>query len=291
MMNPLEMENFKPYGIGNPAPWSAMSGYHVPKDLADVWNNQLATETVTNELSNKPRYDIDGRRYGNTLSDDMISIKNQGRVNTHTPESYNYWGHGTETALGLQPEDYHEVPVIDNKPVLNDQQILNGMYPGMLQDFRGRAVSRQKNVTGDSNDWWVDYEDEPLGFQDEWEPDAYLLTEYLKQRDYKDNQQTKYDLSTDNPWGNTVRDDMFAIKNGNWHDWGEQDIRYDAHWDPYLKELVNYNRLSPAQLTQLAKMGVNRPDVDYIDEYNNANSQLNDLMYLYQNLLEQGKIK
>lgn len=32
--------------------------------------------TIQKELANVPRYDIDGRRYGSTLTDDMISIKN-----------------------------------------------------------------------------------------------------------------------------------------------------------------------------------------------------------------------
>jgi len=285
MMNPLEMENFKPYGIGNPAPWSAMSGYITQAEKDAKASQQVLADTISNELANKPRYDITGERYGNTLSDDMFSIKNPRLVDKHTPETYNYWERGPQT---VEPQ---EIPVIDQKPQINPQQILNGMYPGILEDFRDRAVSRQKNITGDSNDWWVDYEDEPWGFQDEWDPDTYLLAEYEKQRDYKNTQQIIRDLSTDKRYGDTIRDDMFAQKNGSWHNPGEQDIRYDANWDPYLGEVVNYNMLSPAQLTQLAKMGVNRPEVDYIDKNNNANGKLIDLMYLYQNLLEQGKIK
>jgi len=35
-------------------------------------------QNIINELSNRPRYDLDKRRYGNTLSDDMFAIKNPG---------------------------------------------------------------------------------------------------------------------------------------------------------------------------------------------------------------------
>ncbi|MBO4781257.1 MAG: hypothetical protein J5522_02580, partial [Lachnospiraceae bacterium] len=46
--------------------------------------------TIQKELANVPRYDIDGRRYGSTLTDDMISIKNPKIGNRHTPVSYDY---------------------------------------------------------------------------------------------------------------------------------------------------------------------------------------------------------
>lgn len=56
----------------------------------EPWGKANKT-TIQNELANKPRYDIDGRRYGNTLTDDMISIKNPQIGNRHTPVSYDYF--------------------------------------------------------------------------------------------------------------------------------------------------------------------------------------------------------
>ena len=56
-----------------------------------------------------------------------------------------------------------------------------------------------------------------------------------------------------------------------------QNPRYDANYDYYTGTLVNYDRLSPAQLTQLAKIGVERP----IMEEDDASADLMGLVNLY----------
>ena len=61
---------------------------------------------------------------------------------------------------------------------------------------------------------------------------------------------------------NSIREDVRYIRsNGRTkHSPGEQWLRDEAEYDPYVDTIVNYNMVSPAQLEQLVNMGVNRPE-------------------------------
>ena len=67
----------------------------------------------------------------------------------------------------------------------------------------------------------------------------------------------------------SIREDVRYIKSGGRtkHSEGEQWLRDDAEYDPAVDTLVNYKRLSPAQLELLLKMGVNRPESEDLMNY------------------------
>lgn len=210
-------------------------------------------ETVQNELANKPRYDITGERYGNTLSDDMIYMKNprtytEDIPDKHTPESYEYFAQpkGNAGAGAYIPTTY-------------DLPVLNGNYT--YQNEGDRPFGRKKNVTDSDKEWYVG--------EDVWE---FLDSpgEVINYYDALRNLAQIDQLSTEG-----VRYEKFGQAPVS------QDPRYDANYDYYTDSLVNYNRLSPAQLTQLAKMGVNRE----ITEENDASADLMGLVNLYRRKL------
>lgn len=246
------------------------------------------------ELQNRPRYDLDGRRYGNTLSDDMFSIKNPQRENQHTPESYGYLNtdYIEEKPVTLEPvlNTQNQVPLpVLNKPV-DFSSFLGNVMP---RDFRDNAVSRKKTVT------------EGLPFQttsiygDDWSlvDDALEFPEYYDQavvdwaegqRAAREAEQRRYDLSTEG-----MRDDMYYQQVPDQRE-PVFSARREAEWDPYLGTDVNYGAMSPQTMIQLAKMGVNRPKIedDYTRQFGeNANGTYQSLLDSYRLALENGWIK
>ena len=232
-------------------------------------------QTAINELANKPRVDIDNRRYGNTLSDDMFALKNpQIRPNQHTPQSYAYLN------------DNQVSPSYAMAPAAGWDSIMGNTYPSVNHsavsgDFRANAPIRKKNIgEGDSLPWEV-YKDWGL-MDDILEfPDNYTQEQAewaLNKRDEEINRNKVNDLGT-----NGIREDMRYQRTGAEREPVEQSPRYDAEWDSYLNALVNYQALSPATIQQLANMGVNHPEIvdnRPLDE-DSANSYLNYLIKAY----------
>ena len=258
-------------------------------------------QNIINELSNRPRYDLDKRRYGNTLSDDMFAIKNPGRANQHTPETYDYLN-----------QTYYDKPVEPMTPVLGWDSVIPTLNPPgvtenkpqvafqsllaqkMPKDFRDNAVSRKKLVGGDSKDWEVRSDDWSL-LDDILEfPDAYTQEQLQwaeDRRDQIENRNKVNDLSTA-----ALKEDMRALNTGSDRPSQDMSSRRDAEYDPYLSEVVNYNAMSPTTMEQLAKMGVNRPTRDqyeelglpYTDLDDDANESLRGLIWLYRYAMENG---
>ena len=245
------------------------------------------------ELQNRPRYDLDGRRYGNTLSDDMFSIKNPGRDSQHTPESYNYLDteYVTEKPVTLEPvlNTQNQVPL----PVLNKPEDFSSLLGNVMPtDFRDNGVSRKKNITEGLpfqtrpiyEDW--NLIDDAIEFPEYYDQAVYEWAE--AQRAENEARQRENDLSTEG-----MREDLAYQRTG-----AERDpsfaFRRDAEWDPYLETDVNYNAMSPQTMIQLAKMGVNRPDVedDYTRRFGeNANGTYQTLLDSYRLALANGWIK
>lgn len=201
--------------------------------------------TVQNELANKPRYDITGERYGNTISDDMISIKNP-RVDRHAPESYKYFAQPKGNA-GVMTQEAPEPQPLSNVSV-NPH-----IFPWNRLE---RPIGRKKTigegegvVTGDSAWEYLD-------------PPGEVLSYFEALRNIAQANQ----LSTD-----SAREEKFGKVPT------KQDPRYDANYDYYLETPVNYNLLSGAQLAELAKMGVDRP----IETEYDASADLMGLVNLY----------
>lgn len=207
-------------------------------------------KTIAGELSNKPRYDIDGRRYGNTLTDDMLSIK--GGKN-HAPESYGYWNEESvpqqPTEYGAVRPDYTSEGLVSRKKFYGEGKGIGNVYDGLLD-------------------------------REMLEDDTYLpydtLTALLDRRDKNMANDRVQDLSTEamqnEKFGRAV-DDMYP--------------RFDAERDPYLDALINYQALSPATVGMLYQMGVNRPD-DGVAGIENASETLNGLISLYKFAVENG---
>lgn len=235
------------------------------------------SQTVINELANKPRRDIDGQRYGNTLSDDMFAIKNPS-LDRHTPESYDYFNQPVK-----EPEEVWEPAAGWNLPTLDKDVSLEQSLARRYPLFRGNdLVSRQKNVTGDSLPWEVyrdwSLTDDILEFPDDYSQEQIDWAEGL--RDKKEAAQRINDLSTeglrDEKFGD-VPTDMSAYR--------------DAEYDPYLGTLVNYNAMSPRTMEMLAKMGVNRPQIEdesTLQSGENGNSTYNSLLELYRLAIQNG---
>ena len=209
--------------------------------------------TVQNELANRPRYDITGERYGNTLSDDMIYQKNprtykEDFSNKHTPESYDYFAQpkGNAGAGAYTPTTY-------------DLPVLNGNYT--YQNEGDRPFGRKKSVTEDGSG--IELGEDVWEFMD---PPTEVVNYYDALR-------------------NLAQIEQLSTEGERYEKFGQapvsQDPRYDANYDYYTGSMVNYNRLSPAQLTQLAKMGVNRP----IMEEDDASADLMGLINLYRRKL------
>ena len=240
------------------------------------------------ELQNRPRYDLDGRRYGNTLSDDMFSIKNPGRASQHTPESYNYLDtdYVEEKPTTLEPvlNTQNQVPL----PVLNKPENFSALLGNVMPtDFRDNGVSRKKNITAGLpfqarpiyDDWSLI--DDALEFPDYY--DQAVVDWAEAQRAKQDAAQRRYDLSAEG-----LREDMRG------EDRDQSMSPSTAEWDPYLETDVNYGAMSPQTMIQLAKMGVNRPNVedDYTRQFGeNANGTYQSLLDAYKLALANGWIK
>ena len=204
--------------------------------------------TVQNELANKPRYDITGDRYGNTVSDDMFYLKNPRTYKEdlpvkHTPESYEYFAQPKGNAgTGAYMPSTYDLPAVE------------GSYT--YQNEGDRPFGRKKNVT-EGKDWWTG--------ENVWE----FLDAPTEVVNYYDALRRM------------AQADQVSTSGAMAEKFGEaptrEDPRYDANYDYYTDSLVYYNRLSPAQLTQLAKMGVNRE----VTEEDDASADLMGLINLY----------
>lgn len=241
-------DDFKPYTLYNNPIGVLNGGFSEIKDTEDYWEKKA--RIAQTELANKPRYDIEGdKRYGNTLSDDMFSIKNPAnRRNAHAPESYDYTSKPTEPLPVFQPKE----EVAPQSPDFSS--LLGNVMP---TDYREGIVGRKKNVTGDGLDWDLDREwglvDDALEYEAGVDADTYDYLAQLQQ--YNALQNTINDLGTD-----SLREDMRYQRSGDPRESEDWIIRRGAEYDPYLETLVNYNRLSPQTKEQLVKMGVNRPE-------------------------------
>ena len=221
------------------------------------------TQTAINELANKPRQDINGQRYGNTLSDDMFSIKNPSLPDRHTPQSIEYFN---QPSIDSTPTEMAPAAGWNPLPVLENSNL----------------ISRKKNVTGDSLPWEV-YKDWGLT-DDILEFPEYYTHEQLDWasalRDKREAEQRVNDLSTEG-----IRSEQFGNAPTDMSSYR------DAEYDPYLGTNVNYSAMSPRTMEILAKMGVNRPSVEdeeslRLDE--NGSDTYNSLLNLYRLAIENG---
>ena len=221
------------------------------------------SQTAINELANRPRQDITGERYGNTLSDDMFSIKNPNLPDRHTPESYEYFN---------QPV----VPEV-NTQAWEPAAGWNGPLPVLNPNF----ISRQKFV-GESaapltvnKDWGL--VDDIMEFPEDYTDEQFAWAE--GQRDKRETAQRINDLSTEG-----LRNEQFGNAPTT------QSPYRDAEVDTYLDNLVNYDALSPATIEQLVKTGVYRPP--HYDPYNtgepDASDHLMELINAYKWAMENG---
>ena len=221
------------------------------------------SQTAINELANRPRQDITGQRYGNTLSDDMFSIKNPNLVNRHTPESYEYFNQPTVPETNTQawePAAGWNGPL----PVLNPNFISRRKFVG--ESAAPLTVNKDWGLVDDIMEFPEDYTDEQFAWAE-------------GQRDKRETAQRINDLSTEG---------MMNEKFGNVPT--TQSPYRDAEVDTYLDELVNYDALSPATIEQLVKTGVYRPP--HYDPYNtgepDASDYLMELINAYKWAMENG---
>ena len=204
--------------------------------------------TMQYELANKPRYDITGDRYGTTLTDDMISIKNPRDINRHTDRTIEYFAN----PKGYAGEGAYVKPTYDLAGV-------EGSYS--YQNEGDRPIGRKKSVTDGGSG--VETGD------DVWETlDApgEVISYYDALRNLAQTRQLSTEGALEEKFGRAP---------------SRQDPRYDANWDYYTESLVNYDRLSRPQLMELAKMGVNRP----IEGEDDASADLMGLVNLYRRVL------
>lgn len=222
------------------------------------------SQTAINELANKPRQDINGQRYGNTLSDDMFSIKNPSLPDRHTPESIEYFNQPTVPEINTQAWE----------PAAG----WNGPLPVLNPSF----ISRQKFV-GESTapltvnkDWGLT--DDILEFPDDYTDEQYAWAEGV--RNQKEAAQRVNDLSTEG-----IHSEQFGNVPTT------QSPYRDAEYDPYLGTNVNYSAMSPETMEILARMGVNRPTVEDEESLRlgeNGNDSYNSLLELYRLAIENG---
>ena len=243
----------------------------------DFYPEVNMSKAAVNELANKPRYDIDGRRYGNTLSDDMLAMKNPN-YQGHTPESYEYFNEPTEyvpyepmTPAGGWNEVMGTIPKLEQDPV--KQFIASNPY---LRD-ENKLFGRKKNVGEGGLDWgtWRDdwtLEDDILEFPDIYTDDQYKWA--LQHRAEREARNRVNSLGVD---------DLRAEKLGTYTDPEDWVSRRDAEVDSTVGALVNYGALSPATIEQMAKMGVNKPVESDPDD---AAHYLNFLLNAYRRMNE-----
>lgn len=261
----------------------------------DFYPEVNISKAAVNELANKPRYDIDGRRYGNTLTDDMLAIKNPN-YQGHTPESYSYFNEPPVqndpvepmTPVGGWDDLAGEIPQLKKAPV--EQYLADNPYlkygrvaNPYLEDHEERLFGRKK-VLGDPTtaqgleaelpDGWS-LVDDILEF-----PDAYSQEQLRWAEQQRANKEAK------NRVASLGTDDLRAEKLGNYEDPRDWVSRRNAEYDYTVGTDVNYNALSPATIEQMAKMGVNKPV--YQDPYmvtdDDAAETLNFLLNAYRRI-------
>ena len=219
-------------------------------------------QTAINELANKPRQDINGQRYGNTLSDDMFSITNPSLPDRHTPQSIEYFNQPTveaapqtwEPAAGWNP-----LPVLDNSNLVSRRKFVDEGMP--------LSVNKDWGLTDDILEFPDDYSQEQV----DW---ASAL------RDKRETAQRVNDLSTEG-----LRNEQMGYASD------EQSPYREAEYDPYIGTNVNYSAMSPRTMELLARMGVERPqDEDDISRRlgENGNDTYNSLLNLYRLAIENG---
>lgn len=237
--------------------------------------SNVEQQTIELESSNTPRFDIDGQRYGNTLTDDMIYLKNprtKRGINRHAPTSIPYFTRSDYERNFALDNAKNPIPV---SPTLSDN--INPMFSaptfgeqipsnkpiyhiyGKEKENNHGHISRKKNIDYSvSNEPYVT---EEAGYFDGTDMED-LLGEYHKQLIEKKALDKAFD-------DQSIREDVRYIKSGGRtkHSEGEQWLRDDAEYDPAVDTLVNYKRLSPAQLELLLKMGVNRPESEDLMNY------------------------
>ena len=213
---------------------------------------------ITNELSNRPRYDITGERYGNTLQDDMFSIKNAGRIkDRHTPQSYDYYAMTT-----LEPE------TVENPYTLN--QTGYGVINELVEQATPIQEKGRKKTIGDIPEWY-----DGLHAYDEFRPEddsdysAELINFYINQaaqnrindlRNYGAGWHGLQDYTNEEglptPYhdtsGNTIADDMKYIKSGG--------KTYHAAGDQTPLSWNVFDNLSPATEEALGWYGIPDPE-------------------------------
>ena len=198
--------------------------------------------TKERELANVPRYDLDGKRHGNTLTDDMISIKNPRKVDNHLSESLMYINepYYDDSYLNYDGESMYTPNLLSQASHISPIPMDNNL------------VSRKKFVT-EGNGVYADH----LSIFD-GTPMEDLMAQYEKAMLDKKAQAELRNVSK----GGSLSDDVRYIRsNGRtYHDKGDLMPRWDAEEDPALGSTVNYYALSPNTMEQLVKMGVNRPE-------------------------------
>lgn len=194
---------------------------------ADKLNNAM----IQRELSNAPRIDLDRRRHGNTLTDDMIAIKNPRSESTHLDSSLLY----------------------NNVPFYNEYEDLpfsvNFGTNSSPTNRSDRLISRKKHITEGNGDVFAEdslYDGTPM--EDVMAQYQKMLIDRKERMASRNNEDIRSDVRYLRSGGNT------------YHDPGEQMPRWDAEYDPAVGINVDYSKLSPAQLNELVKMGVNRPE-------------------------------
>lgn len=145
-------------------------------------------------------------------------------------------------------------------------------------------VGRNKVVSGDSVPWEVYKDwgltDDILEFPENYSQEQVNWAEDLRNK--RELAETAAELSTD-----SLRNEKFGRVSD------DMSLRRDSLDDSYLDgALVNYDRLSPATLEQLAKMGVNRPiqetDINQVTSNEDANDYLMSLINAYKYAMEHG---
>ena len=250
------------------------------QNMSDIdKQRELEAQTlVSKELSNKPRYDLDGSRYGNTLSDDMFSIKNPN-YQGHTPESYDYF----RDKIPALEEEYQD-------PFKKLKFMREGLN---LDPLMGRQKTYGEGVGVEL--WHEPSMETPVGsavpemghldslLNNEALEDGEIMPQELQGlleavRGYHQWQDQTSDLGTESLRGDKLgrehTDDMYP--------------RYGAEYDPQTGAYVDFNALSPAQIEQLYKMGVKGQEYvkgENIEE-ENARRTLNNLLEMYKYRLE-----
>ena len=254
-MNPYEqylLNEYQKPTVGN----NPFSLYGEKAEVAPRWDTSAQ---IQGELANKPAYNSRGERYGNTLSDDMIDIKNGRRGNPETTrhpwigDIYDYTNNQT---------------VSDPLPVLENVDYT----PAVLRnnDFRDNAISRKKFYDEGNYDWYGEspyIHDESMF--DYYDPEHFRnpdMAEFvLDNNNYDILQQQINSLRSDKRGylADSIGDDVRYIKSEgrSGHFPGVQAPRYDAENDPALPTypedawglLVNPERLSPATAKLIAQ--------------------------------------